>query len=53
MEAAGSEASRVGHDRAVQMFREAPRYAQGVYLIAPFRQPERILPLIDEASEGS
>jgi hypothetical protein len=35
------------------MFREAPNYAHGVYLIAPFKQPERILPLIDEASESS
>jgi len=51
MEAAGPEASRVGHERAVRMFREAPQYAQGVYLIAPFKQPERILPLMDEAAE--
>jgi homocysteine S-methyltransferase len=53
MEAAGADAARVGHERAVRMFREAPNYAHGVYLIAPFKQPERILPLIDEASESS
>ncbi len=52
MEAAGPEAARVGHERAVRMFREAPDHAQGVYLIAPFKQPERILPLIDEATEA-
>lgn len=49
MEAAGPDAGRVGRERAVAMFREAPRYADGVYLIAPFKRPEEVLPLIDEA----
>jgi hypothetical protein len=33
------------------MLRQAPDYAAGVYLIAPFKQPQAILPLIDDASE--
>ncbi|MCU0305135.1 MAG: bifunctional homocysteine S-methyltransferase/methylenetetrahydrofolate reductase [Thermoanaerobaculales bacterium] len=49
MEAAGAEAGRVGRERALRLFREAPRYADGVYLIAPFKRPEEVLPLIDEA----
>lgn len=49
MEAAGPEASRVGRERALTIFREAPAYASGVYLIAPFKKPENVIPLIDEA----
>ncbi|HSN55418.1 MAG TPA: bifunctional homocysteine S-methyltransferase/methylenetetrahydrofolate reductase, partial [Candidatus Sulfomarinibacteraceae bacterium] len=32
MEAAGADAGRVGRERALKLFREAPRYADGVYL---------------------
>lgn len=49
MEAAGSGASEVGRERALTLFREAPDRADGVYLIAPFKQPENVIPLIDEA----
>ena len=49
MEAAGADAARVGRERAVRMLAEAPRYADGVYLIAPFKRPDEVLPLIDEA----
>ena len=50
LETAGSDAAKVGHERAVQLLREAPHHAAGVYLIAPFKQPQAILPLIDDAS---
>ena len=49
MEAAGADAARVGRERALRMLAEAPRYADGVYLIAPFKRPDEVLPLIDEA----
>jgi len=49
MEAAGPDAALVGRERAVTLFREAPTYANGVYLIAPFKKPENVIPLIDEA----
>jgi homocysteine S-methyltransferase len=49
MEAAGPDAGRVGRERALTLFREAPGYAAGVYLIAPFKKPEDVIPLIDEA----
>ena len=49
MEAAGSDAAAVGRERALTLFREAPKYADGVYLIAPFKKPENVIPLIDEA----
>jgi homocysteine S-methyltransferase len=49
MEAAGPDAGRVGRQRALRLFREAPDYAAGVYLIAPFKKPENVIPLIDEA----
>jgi len=49
MEAAGAEAGQVGRERAITLFREAPAYADGVYLIAPFKKPENVIPLIDEA----
>jgi homocysteine S-methyltransferase len=51
LEAAGADAARVGAERAVQLLREAPQRAAGVYLIAPFKQPQAIVPLIDEAAE--
>lgn len=50
MEAAGPDAAEVGRERALTLFREAPKYADGVYLIAPFKRPENVIPLIDEAT---
>jgi len=50
LEAAGADAARVGYERAVQMLREAPERAAGAYLIAPFKQPQAILPVIDDAA---
>ncbi|HSO21969.1 MAG TPA: hypothetical protein VLT81_03620, partial [Chondromyces sp.] len=52
LESAGADAARVGYERAVQLLREAPEHAAGVYLIAPFKQPQAILPLIDDAATG-
>jgi 5,10-methylenetetrahydrofolate reductase len=51
LEAAGADAASVGRERAIEIFRQAPLYASGVYLIAPFKKPEDALPLIDEAME--
>jgi methionine synthase I (cobalamin-dependent)/5,10-methylenetetrahydrofolate reductase len=51
MEAAGPDAAKVGRERALTIFREAPKYADGVYLIAPFKKPENVIPLIDEATD--
>ncbi|HVN31505.1 MAG TPA: bifunctional homocysteine S-methyltransferase/methylenetetrahydrofolate reductase [Thermoanaerobaculaceae bacterium] len=48
LEASGSEASKVGTERARELLQAAPRYASGVYLIAPFRNPVEILHLLDE-----
>lgn len=48
LEAAGPDAARVGRERALEMFRQAPAWANGAYLIAPFKQPEEVVPLIDE-----
>jgi homocysteine S-methyltransferase len=53
LEGAGPDASQVGRERALQLFREAPGYADGVYLIAPFKKPENVIPLIDEAMGDS
>ncbi len=52
LEAAGADAARVGYERGVQMLRQAPDHAAGVYLIAPFKQPQAILPLIDDAQQN-
>jgi len=52
LDAAGPDAAQIGRDRAIRMFREAPDYCAGTYLIAPFKQPEAIIPLIDEALAG-
>jgi homocysteine S-methyltransferase len=49
LEAAGPDAAAAGHERALTMLREAPEYAAGAYVIAPFKQPEKVIPLIDEA----
>jgi homocysteine S-methyltransferase len=51
LEAAGAEASAVGYERALSLFREAPCYAQGVYIIAPFKVPEQVLPMMDSAAD--
>jgi homocysteine S-methyltransferase len=52
LEAAGADAAKVGYERAVQMLRQAPDHAAGVYLIAPFKQPQAILPVIDDAGSN-
>jgi homocysteine S-methyltransferase len=49
LETAGADADRIGYERAMQMLQQAPERAAGVYLIAPFKQPQAILPLIDDA----
>jgi homocysteine S-methyltransferase len=49
LEAAGPDAAAVGEERAAAMLREASQYAAGVYLIAPFKQPEKVIPLIHDA----
>jgi len=46
LDAAGSEAARVGYEVAETMLAEADRHAAGVYLIAPFRNPLDILRLL-------
>ena len=51
LETAGPEAARIGRERALEIFRQAPLYASGAYLIAPFKKPEDAIPLIDEAME--
>jgi methionine synthase I (cobalamin-dependent)/5,10-methylenetetrahydrofolate reductase len=48
MELAGADAARVGEARARELLRAAPRYAAGVYLIAPFRNPADVLSLLDD-----
>ncbi len=48
LEASGAEASKVGFERARDLLRAAPRYAAGVYLIAPFKNPAEILRLFDD-----
>ena len=50
LDAAGADAARVGYERAVKMLTEAPDHAAGAYLIAPFKQPQAILPVIDDAA---
>ncbi len=49
LEAAGPDAAKVGRDRAIQLYRQAPEYCAGTYIIAPFKKPEDVIPLIDEA----
>jgi homocysteine S-methyltransferase len=51
LEAAGPDAEAVGRAWAIDIFRQAPRYASGAYLIAPFKRPDDVIPLIDEAIE--
>jgi methionine synthase I (cobalamin-dependent)/5,10-methylenetetrahydrofolate reductase len=50
LEAAGGDAAAVGYERAVELLRQARKRAAGVYLIAPFKQPQAILPVIDDAN---
>ncbi len=52
MEAAGADAEKIGFERAVQILRQARERAAGAYLIAPFKQPQAILPVIDDAGEN-
>ncbi|MEN8162800.1 MAG: bifunctional homocysteine S-methyltransferase/methylenetetrahydrofolate reductase [Acidobacteriota bacterium] len=49
LEAAGPDAAKVGRERAARMYREAAEYCAGAYIIAPFKKPEDVIPLIDEA----
>ncbi len=48
LEAAGPEAARIGAEHARRLLDEAPDKAQGAYLIAPFKRPERILDVLGE-----
>jgi methionine synthase / methylenetetrahydrofolate reductase(NADPH) len=44
---AGSNAAQVGRELARRMIAESAERAQGVYVVAPFRSPERALALFD------
>lgn len=46
LDQAGPDAAKVGSELAHRMAAEAPRYAAGVYYVAPFRNPEEILPYL-------
>jgi hypothetical protein len=50
LEGAGADAASVGYERARSLLSDAPQYAQGVYVIAPFKRPEQVLPLLDDGS---
>ncbi|HHQ49019.1 MAG TPA: bifunctional homocysteine S-methyltransferase/methylenetetrahydrofolate reductase [Acidobacteria bacterium] len=50
LEDAGPQAGRVGTEHARRLLAEAPSFAQGAYLIAPFKRPERILDLLEGLS---
>jgi homocysteine S-methyltransferase len=50
LEDAGPDAAAVGLQRARELLARAPEYAAGVYLIAPFRRPEKVLELLDGAA---
>lgn len=52
LEQAGPDAARVGFERAVTMIREAPRYAAGMYVIAPFKRPEEVIPVLEAALDA-
>ncbi len=49
LEEAGPEAARLGREHALTMLAEAPARCAGVYVIAPFKRPEDVVPLLDEA----
>jgi homocysteine S-methyltransferase len=44
---AGPDAARVGFDYARRQLEEVRGHVEGVYLVAPFRQPLRVLELLD------
>jgi len=44
---AGTNAAQVGTDLARRLIDESQARAQGVYIVAPFRTPERALALFD------
>ncbi len=46
LDAAGNDAAQVGLERARTMLAEAPGRAAGVYLIAPFKNPEEVMALL-------
>ena len=48
LEGAGADAGRIGTERALEMLRNAPRHAAGVYLVAPFKNPAEVLHLLEE-----
>jgi homocysteine S-methyltransferase len=50
LEASGADASKVGYDWAVELLQRAVQRAAGVYLVAPFKQPQAIVPIIDDAA---
>jgi len=52
MERAGAAAAEVGRERALALLEQAPDHAAGVYLVAPFRRPERILDLLGPPAGG-
>jgi len=49
LEEAGPDAARLGRERALELLHEARRRTAGVYVIAPFKRPEDVVPLLDEA----
>jgi homocysteine S-methyltransferase len=48
LDEAGPDAAKLGLARARALLAEAEQYAAGAYLIAPFKNPEEILTLLDE-----
>lgn len=52
LEAAGPDASKVGAEVARRIAAEAPERAAGAYYVAPFRNPEEILPHLPPARTG-
>ncbi len=47
LENAGSSAREAGWEMAKELYNQSPKYASGVYLIAPYKRGESILHLID------
>lgn len=47
LEEAGPEAARLGREHALAMLSEAPARCSGVYVIAPFKRPEEVVPLLE------
>lgn len=46
LEKAGKDAGKIGWEVAYQLYDQAPHFAQGAYLIAPFKKGEKILDLL-------